>query len=102
MLTGFTGSLMVIAVNAWMNHPGGFHIHAGKVVDVDPVKALFGNPFLWSELVHMYIAGYIVTGFAGRGGVCVRAAARAMGALRASRAGDPADDRRRRLAGAGA
>src|SRR5256714_3770290 len=24
ILTGFTGSLMVIAVNAWMNHPGGF------------------------------------------------------------------------------
>jgi cytochrome d ubiquinol oxidase subunit I len=63
VLTGLTGSLMVIAVNAWMNHPGGFVIHAGKVVDVDPVKALFGNQFLWSELVHMYIAGYIVAGF---------------------------------------
>jgi cytochrome bd ubiquinol oxidase subunit I len=24
---------------------------------------LFGNPFLWHELIHMYIAGYIVTGF---------------------------------------
>jgi cytochrome bd ubiquinol oxidase subunit I len=75
VLTGLTGSLMVISVNAWMNHPGGFHIHAGRVVDVDPVKALFGNPFLWSELVHMYIAGYIVAGF-------VVAAAYAFGRLR--------------------
>jgi cytochrome d ubiquinol oxidase subunit I len=75
VLTGFTGSLMVIAVNAWMNHPGGFRIHAGQVVGVDPVKALFGNPFLWSELVHMYIAGYIVAGF-------VLAAAYAFGRLR--------------------
>ena len=24
VITGFTGSLMVISVNAWMNHPGGF------------------------------------------------------------------------------
>jgi len=24
VITGFTGSWMVIAVNAWMNHPGGF------------------------------------------------------------------------------
>jgi cytochrome bd ubiquinol oxidase subunit I len=63
IITGFTGSLMVISVNAWMNHPGGFHLRAGKVVDVDPLGALFGNTYLWHELVHMYIAGYIVSGF---------------------------------------
>jgi cytochrome bd ubiquinol oxidase subunit I len=63
VLTGFTGSLMVIAVNAWMNHPGGFRLHAGKVTDVDPFKALFANSYLWHELIHMYIAGYIVSGF---------------------------------------
>ena len=28
VVTGFTGSLMVIAVNAWMNHPGGFRLVA--------------------------------------------------------------------------
>jgi cytochrome d ubiquinol oxidase subunit I len=54
---------MVIAVNAWMNHPGGFALRGGKVVDVHPWSALFGNSFLWHELVHMYIAGYVVTGF---------------------------------------
>jgi cytochrome d ubiquinol oxidase subunit I len=63
VITGFTGSLMVISVNAWMNHPGGFHLRAGKVVDVHPLSALFGNTYLWHELVHMYIAGYIVSGF---------------------------------------
>jgi cytochrome d ubiquinol oxidase subunit I len=63
VLTGFTGSLMVIAVNAWMNHPGGFTLRDGKVVDVHQWHALFANSYLWHELVHMYIAGYIVTGF---------------------------------------
>ena len=63
VLTGFTGSLSVIAVNAWMNHPGGFRLVGGKVVDVHPWSALFGNSLLWSELIHMYIAGYMVTGF---------------------------------------
>jgi cytochrome d ubiquinol oxidase subunit I len=63
VITGFTGSLMVISVNAWMNHPGGFHLHAGQVVDVDPWKALFANTYLWHELIHMYVAGYIVSGF---------------------------------------
>jgi cytochrome d ubiquinol oxidase subunit I len=63
ILTGFTGSLMVISVNAWMNHPGGFQLRGGKVVDVNALDALFGNSYLWHELIHMYIAGYIVSGF---------------------------------------
>jgi cytochrome d ubiquinol oxidase subunit I len=50
-------------VDAWMNHPGGFRLHGGKVVDVNPFKALFANTYLWHELIHMYVAGYIVSGF---------------------------------------
>jgi len=29
----------------------------------NPWKALFANSYLWHELIHMYIAGYIVSGF---------------------------------------
>jgi cytochrome d ubiquinol oxidase subunit I len=78
VLTGFTGSFMVIAVNAWMNHPSGFRLVAGRAVDVHPWRALFDNPYFWHELVHMYIAGYIVTGF-------VLAACYAVGWLRGNR-----------------
>src|SRR4051794_17040185 len=63
VIAGFTGSLNVIAVNAWMNHPTGFKLENGSVTDVHPWRALFGNSFMWHELVHMYLAGYIVTGF---------------------------------------
>lgn len=63
VISGFTGSLMVIAVNAWMNHPGGFTLRGGEPVDIHPVSALFGNWYLWHELTHMYLAGYIVMGF---------------------------------------
>jgi cytochrome bd ubiquinol oxidase subunit I len=62
-IAGMTGSLTVIAVNAWMNHPSGFRLVDGKAVDVHPFSALFANSFLWPELVHMYIAGYMVSGF---------------------------------------
>jgi cytochrome bd ubiquinol oxidase subunit I len=62
-IAGMTGSLMVISVNGWMNHPSGFRLLHGKAVDVDPVKALLGNGYFWHELVHMYVAGYMVTGF---------------------------------------
>jgi cytochrome d ubiquinol oxidase subunit I len=78
VITGLTGSFMVIAVNAWMNHPSGFTLHAGRVTGAHPVQALFGNPFFWHELVHMYLAGYIVTGF-------LVAAVYAVGRLRSSR-----------------
>jgi cytochrome bd ubiquinol oxidase subunit I len=63
VVAGIAGSLMVIAVNGWMNHPGGFRIVGGKVVDVHPWSALFDNRTFWHELVHMYLAGYIVVGF---------------------------------------
>ncbi len=62
-IAGVTGSLMVIAVNAWMNNPGGFTQVGGRVVDADPWSALFANGFVWHELVHMYLAGYLVCGF---------------------------------------
>jgi cytochrome d ubiquinol oxidase subunit I len=64
VITGFTGSWMVISVNGWMNHPQGFRLAGGRVVDVHPWNALFANSYFWHELVHMYLAGYIVTGFA--------------------------------------
>jgi cytochrome d ubiquinol oxidase subunit I len=63
VLTGFTGSWMVIAVNGWMNHPEGFRLVNGNAVDVHPWRALFGNSYFWHELIHMYVAGYMVTGF---------------------------------------
>jgi cytochrome d ubiquinol oxidase subunit I len=63
VLSGFTGSFMVIAVNSWMNHPSGFRLVGGEAVDVHPWAALFGNRYFWHEIIHMYFAGYIVTGF---------------------------------------
>jgi cytochrome d ubiquinol oxidase subunit I len=63
VITGFLGSWMVTAVNAWMNHPSGFRLDAGRVVDVRPWKALFANQYVWHELIHMYVAAYLVTGF---------------------------------------
>ena len=43
VITGVAGSLMVIAVNGWMNHPSGFTLVNGRAVDVHPWSALFGN-----------------------------------------------------------
>jgi cytochrome d ubiquinol oxidase subunit I len=74
-IAGFTGSLTVISVNGWMNHPTHFRFGDGRVSDVNPWGALFGNSYFWHELVHMYLAGYMVTGF-------VLASAYALGRLR--------------------
>ena len=78
ILAGFSGSLFVLSVNAWMNNPSGFRIEDGRAVDVQPWDALFGNAYLWPELTHMYLAAFIVTGF-------VVASAYALGWLRGRR-----------------
>jgi cytochrome d ubiquinol oxidase subunit I len=63
VITGLLGSMFVISVNAWMNHPTGFELSgAGQVTDVNPWAALF-NSQLPFELTHMYFAGYMVAGF---------------------------------------
>ena len=64
-IAGVTGSLLVIAVNGWMNDPGGYDVVDGKVTNVRPFEALFGGN-VWHELVHMYLAGYLVVGLPGR------------------------------------
>lgn len=61
-IAGIAGSLFVLTVNAWMNNPTGFDIVNGEVVNVDPWAAIFGS-YVWHELVHMLLAGYMVAGF---------------------------------------
>ena len=62
VITGLTGSANVIAVNGWMNGPDGFEVVAGRVVDPRPWDAML-NANVAHELVHMYLAGYLVAGF---------------------------------------
>jgi cytochrome d ubiquinol oxidase subunit I len=62
VISGFAGSFNVIAVNGWMNAPDGFDIVDGKVVNPRPWDALF-NDNMWHEIIHMYVAGYLVCGF---------------------------------------
>jgi cytochrome d ubiquinol oxidase subunit I len=45
-----------------MNRPTGFDVVNGKVVNPRPWEALL-NDNMWHELIHMYLAGYLVAGF---------------------------------------
>ena len=63
VLSGFAGSFNVIAVNGWMNDPTGFDLGPnGEVLNPQPWSALL-NSNMWHELIHMYLAGYLVCGF---------------------------------------
>jgi len=62
VISGFTGAAFVISVNGWMNNPSGFDVEGGEVVNVRPFEALF-NSNVWHELIHMYLAGFLVAGF---------------------------------------
>jgi len=62
VISGFTGAAFVISVNGWMNNPSGFDVVGGEVTNVKPLAALF-NSNVWHELIHMYLAGFLVAGF---------------------------------------
>ncbi len=65
-LAGVGGTLCIMAVNGWMNHPHGFDIEhyltTGEVTGVDPWAAMF-NPALRTEFLHMLSAAYVVAAF---------------------------------------
>ncbi|GIF03964.1 cytochrome ubiquinol oxidase subunit I [Actinoplanes siamensis] len=62
VLSGIGGTLSVVAANAWMNQPGGFTLHDGRVTQVRPLAVVFNRAF-WYEAIHMLLAAYMVAGF---------------------------------------
>ena len=62
VLGGAASAWFVVTANAWMNQPRGFRLVGGKVVDPDPIAAMF-NPATPVETTHMILAAYLVTGF---------------------------------------
>jgi cytochrome bd ubiquinol oxidase subunit I len=55
-------AFFVVTANAWMNQPTGFLVAEGKVVTVDPWKAMF-NPATPPQTTHMIVAAFMVAGF---------------------------------------
>lgn len=62
VISGIFGAASVVAVNAWMNQPGGFTVVDGVVTHVDPWKVFFSGAFSY-EVPHMVLAAYMVAGF---------------------------------------
>ncbi len=63
VVCGIGGAFSVVAVNGWMNQPGGFTMDAaGNVTDVEPMKVIFNDAVPY-EVPHMILAAYMVTGF---------------------------------------
>ncbi len=60
-VAGIVGTFCVISVNAWMNHPAGFSIRNGDVVDINPWAAMF-NEGVWLQFLHMWVAAFMVVG----------------------------------------
>ena len=61
-VSGIFGAMSVIAVNSWMNQPGGFTERGGRIVSIDPWQVYFNHAALY-EMPHMILAAYMVTGF---------------------------------------
>ncbi len=63
VISAALSAVFVISANGWMNTPTGFRIVDGRVVDVNPWRAMF-NPAMPYEAAHGTLASYVATGFA--------------------------------------
>ena len=61
-VSGILGAMSVIAVNAWMNQPGGFTASDGRITSVNEWQVYFNHAALY-ETPHMILACYMVSGF---------------------------------------
>jgi cytochrome bd ubiquinol oxidase subunit I len=62
VLSGIFGAMSVIAVNSWMNQPGGFTASGGRILSVSTWQVFFNHAASY-EMPHMILAAYMVTGF---------------------------------------
>jgi cytochrome d ubiquinol oxidase subunit I len=61
-LSGIFGAMSVIAVNSWMNQPGGFTMRNGEITSISPWRVFFNHAAIY-EMPHMILAAYMVSGF---------------------------------------
>ena len=61
-VSGIFGAMAVIAVNSWMNTPGGFTEVDGQITSVNVWQVFFSRSAIY-EMPHMILAAYMVAGF---------------------------------------
>ncbi|HEY0472019.1 MAG TPA: cytochrome ubiquinol oxidase subunit I [Kribbella sp.] len=61
-VSGIGGAMSVVAVNAWMNQPGGFQLVNGQITQIRPWQVFFNHASAY-EMPHMILAAYLVSGF---------------------------------------
>ncbi|MCA9148113.1 MAG: cytochrome ubiquinol oxidase subunit I [Planctomycetales bacterium] len=62
MISGFFSALFVVTANSWMNTPAGFRILDGRIVEINPLAAMF-NTATAAQVTHMLVGAYLLTGF---------------------------------------
>lgn len=61
--SGTLSGVFVVAVNAWMNTPAGFHLEHGAAAGIRPLAAML-NPAAPTQVIHMLLAAFASVGFA--------------------------------------
>jgi cytochrome d ubiquinol oxidase subunit I len=61
-IAGAASAVFVVGANSWLQSPVGFELSAaGRVVDVQPIRAML-NPSMPVMATHMMLAAYVATG----------------------------------------
>ncbi|GAA3970448.1 cytochrome ubiquinol oxidase subunit I [Actinomadura viridis] len=62
VIAGVASVFFIVSANAWMQQPTGFTAEGGRIVAVEPWRAMF-NPATPPQTVHMILAAFMVAGF---------------------------------------
>ena len=53
----------IVATNAWMQHPVGYHVATGGQIELDSIAAVLFSPFAWWQFAHVIVSAALAGGF---------------------------------------
>jgi cytochrome d ubiquinol oxidase subunit I len=53
----------IVATNAWMQHPVGYHVATGGRIELDSIAAVLLSPFAWWQFAHVIVSAALAGGF---------------------------------------
>jgi len=56
-------SFFIVATNAWMQHPVGYHVGPGGKIELDSLAAVLLSPFAWWAFLHVLMGALIAGSF---------------------------------------
>ncbi len=62
-LGSWISGFFIVAANAWMQHPVGYHADPSGTIELDSIAAVLLSPFAWWQFAHVIVSAAVAGGF---------------------------------------